>query len=175
MIIHNYFRSSVLTKYLNHTVINTFVGLLLFILIMLRIEHHVIPLWLSIEPTDAAMPVLPENKKNAREPDIPGLEQLNLFSSKSINSYPSPFRVGNLSYDDPLLFQAPNSKLAVSLVGILSSTVREKSIAIIEKNKRQQSYSQGDKLPENHAEVVKIFGDRVIINHQGNYESLLLN
>ncbi|AJI95029.1 type IV pilus biogenesis family protein [Yersinia ruckeri] len=155
--------------------INTFVGLLLFILIILRIEHHLIPLWLPIEPTDAVIPVLTENKNNAREPDIYGLDKLNLFSSNPINSYQSPFRVDNLSYDDPLLFQAPNSKLAVSLVGILSSTVREKSIAIIEKNKHQQSYSLGDKLPENHAEVVKIFGDRVIINHQGNYESLLLN
>lgn len=175
LIIKNYLRSFGLTTYFNITVRNVVVALLLVILILLRIEHHLMPLWLSSTTENSGIYVPESHKNSVKEHDTVELKRLSLFSPEATDTPANPYRVGYLASDDPLLFQAPRSSLPARLVGVLSSSMHENSIAIIEQNKVQNSYSQGEKLPENHAVVIKIFDDRVIINHQGYYEALLLN
>ncbi|MGE4802337.1 type II secretion system protein N [Yersinia hibernica] len=149
--------------------------LLLIILIVLRIEQHLMPLWLASTNEKGDTLVVTAHENSAKKYEKVELNRLNLFSAAEGNSRVNPYRVGYLTVDDPLLLQAPRSNLAVNLVGVLSSSLHEKSIAIIEQNKRQNSYVQGEKLPENQAVVIKIFDDRVIINRQGYYEALLLD
>ncbi|HHL2560675.1 TPA: type II secretion system protein N [Yersinia enterocolitica] len=175
MIIRDYLHSLGLTKYFNTKVRNIVAALLLLILILLRIEHHPLPLWLSTTDDNAEIHVPETDKNNIKGHQAAELKRLHLFSAETTDTADNPYRVGYLAADDPLLFQAPRSSLTARVVGVLTSSIHEKSIAIIEQNKRQNSYSQGEKLPENHAVVIKIFDDRVIINHQGYYESLLLN
>ncbi|MGH1595767.1 type II secretion system protein N [Yersinia proxima] len=175
MIIRDYLHSLGLAKYLNTKVRNIVAALLLLILILLRIEHHPLPLWLSTTDDNAETHAPETYKSGIKGNETAELKKLNLFSTETVDASDNPYRVGYLAADDPLLFQAPHSRLTARLVGVLTSSIHEKSIAIIEQNKHQSSYSQGEKLPENHAVVIKIFDDRVIINHQGYYESLLLN
>lgn len=174
LIIRDYLHSSGQAKYFNTTTRNIVVALLLVILILLRIEHHPIPLLLSTTVDNSETHVLETHKDSIKGNQIAELKKLSLFSAETADASDNPYRVGYLAADDPLLFHAPPSNLAARVVGILSSSIHEKSITIIEQNKYQSSYSQGEKMPENNAVVIKIFDDRVIINHQGYYESLLL-
>ncbi|WP_227739358.1 type II secretion system protein N [Yersinia artesiana] len=175
MIIRNYLLSFGLEKYCNAATRNIVAALLLVILILLRIEHHPLPLWLSTAADNSETYVPEKNKNNIKGHQTAELKRLHLFSAETTDAADNPYRVGYLAADDPLLFHAPRSSLTARVVGVLTSSIHEKSIAIIEQNKRQSSYSQGEKLPENHAVVIKIFDDRVILNHQGYYESLLLD
>lgn len=175
LIIRDYLHSSGLAKYFNATTRNIVMALLLVMLILLRIEHHPMPLWLSTTVDNSETDAFEIHKDSIKGHQITELKGLNLFSSETADASDNPYRVGYLATDDPLLFHAPSSTLAARVVGILSSSTHEKSIAIIEQKKHQSSYSQGEKMPDNNAVVIKIFDDRVIINHQGYYESLLLN
>ncbi|HDL6961241.1 TPA: general secretion pathway protein GspC [Yersinia enterocolitica] len=175
LIIQDYLHSFGLAKYFNATTRNIVAALLLVILILLRIEHHPMPLWLSTTVDNSEIHAFETHKDSIKGNQTAELKRLSLFSAEATDASDNPYRVGYLAADDPLLFHAPRSNLAVRVVGVLSSSIHEKSIAIIEQKKHQSSYSQGEKLPENHAVVIKIFDDRVIINHQGYYESLLLD
>lgn len=164
-----------LATYFNTTAIRVLAALLLVILIMLRIEPHFIPFWQTPVPDNITAPVAIPNKKSDEKQAMTELIKLDLFSAGAVDAPKDIYRVGHLSLEDPLFYQAPPSQLAVRLVGILNSSTPENSIAVIEHNKRQHSYTQGEALPEKKAVVVKIFADRVIIDQQGYYKSLLLN
>lgn len=175
LIIRDYLHSLGLEKYFNTTTRNIVAALLLVILISLRIEHHLMPLWLS-PTTDNSEKYVPEARKDSTKGNQTAeLKRLHLFSAETTDASGALYRVGYLAADDPLLFHAPRSKLTARIVGVLSSNMHEKSIAIIEQNKRQNSYTQGEKLLDNNAVVIRIFEDRIIINHQGYYEALLLD
>ncbi|NIL05040.1 general secretion pathway protein GspC [Yersinia mollaretii] len=161
-----------LATYFNTTAIRVLAALLLVILILLRLEPHFIPFWHASAPENITASVVIPNKKSDEKQAMTELGKLDLFSADAPKDI---YRVGHLSWEDPLFSQAPPSHLAVRLVGILNSTTPENSIAIIEQSKRQHSYTQGEVLPEKKAVVVKIFADRVIIDQQGYYKSLLLN
>lgn len=161
-----------LATYLNTTAVRVLAALLLVILILLRFEPDFIPFWHASAPENITAPVVKPTKKSDEKQVMSELVKLDLFSADAPKDI---YRVGHLSLEDPLFSQAPLSQLAVRLVGILNSTTPENSIAIIEQNKRQYSYTQGEALPEKKAVVVKIFADRVILDQQGYYKSLLLN
>ncbi|WP_186370159.1 type II secretion system protein N [Yersinia bercovieri] len=164
-----------MTTSLNTTVIKMFVAIMLVILIMLRIEYLLIPFWQSPTADNVEAPAVIQKKMNVEKYEMSELRKLDLFSAEADDRSKNIYRVGYLSLEDPLLFQAPVSHLPVSLVGVLSSNIHKNSIAIIEHNKRQSPYIQGEELPDNNAVVVKIFTDRIIIDQQGYYKSLLLN
>ncbi|CNJ23566.1 general secretion pathway protein GspC [Yersinia mollaretii] len=164
-----------LATYLNTMAIRVLAALLLVIMIMLRIEPDFIPFWHASAPENITAPVVMPNKKSDKKQAMTELKKLDLFSAGAVDAPKDIYRVGHLSWEDPLFSQAPPSHLAVRLVGILNSTTPENSIAIIEQNKRQHSYTQGEALPEKKAVVIKIFADRVILDQQGYYKSLLLN
>lgn len=150
-------------------------ALTLAILILTRIEHHIIPLWSSDLPLDVEKKTTMIQNNNVEKHNVMEVSGLGIFPTKTADTAKNIYRVGNLSLEDPLLLQAPLSHLPFSLVGVLSSSVHENSLVIIEQNKSQRSYIQGDELTEHNAVIVKIFPDRIILNQQGYYKSLLLN
>ncbi|WP_082502337.1 MULTISPECIES: type II secretion system protein N [unclassified Erwinia] len=77
-----------------------------------------------------------------------------------------------MSSDDARLFNAPASNLPVQVTGIISSSLPQRSLLIVQSNSRQYSLSPGDPLPESGAELIRIFPDRAIIHYQGKYASL---
>lgn len=79
-----------------------------------------------------------------------------------------------MSSDDERLFNAPASTLPVQVTGIISSSLRQHSLLIVQSNARQYSLSQGDRLPESGADLVRIFPDRAIIRYNGKYASLTM-
>ena len=70
---------------------------------------------------------------------------------------------------------APKSRLNAQLTGIMASSVSSRSIAIIAREGRQQSYGVGDVIQGTDARITNILPDRVIITRQQQQESLLLD
>ena len=69
---------------------------------------------------------------------------------------------------------ARETRLALTLQGIVSSTDEDKARAIIEAKREQGQYGVGDELPINKVKVAKILRDRVVLDNNGSYELLLL-
>ncbi|AGB84042.1 hypothetical protein D781_3848 [Serratia sp. FGI94] len=74
---------------------------------------------------------------------------------------------------DELLLLAPRATLSEKVVGILSSTQQTRCIAIIESDGAQKSYQVGEKI-SGKSTILRILSDRVIINDNGYYASLIL-
>lgn len=157
-------------------------SLLLALVLIALIAHQLItgifPVWQApSRPTHPATPQLPAFRVPAAAYDATALRQLKLFQpvQKADNDAPTLWQVGSLAPDDPRLMQAPPTKLPLRLTGVLSNGHCAASLAIIEHNRHQESYSCGDILPVSGAELVAIFPDRILVSYQGNYQTLILN
>ncbi|WP_431223431.1 type II secretion system protein N [Serratia sp. L9] len=75
--------------------------------------------------------------------------------------------------DDSLLLAAPRAKVRDNLVGVLMSSNPEKNMAIIESAGKQASYGLNDRIAGKFT-ILKIFQDRVVINENGFYATLVL-
>lgn len=72
-----------------------------------------------------------------------------------------------------LLLLAPRATLSEKVVGILFSTQQTRSMAIIESGGTQKTYQVGEKI-SGKSIILRILSDRVIINDNGYYASLIL-
>ncbi len=70
---------------------------------------------------------------------------------------------------------APKSRLNAQLTGIMASSVASRSIAIIARDGKQQSYLIGDVIQGTDAQIINILPDRVIIKRQQQQEALFLD
>jgi general secretion pathway protein C len=70
---------------------------------------------------------------------------------------------------------ARETRLKLVLSGIAAATAQEEAYAVIGYQNEQATYRVGDKLPVGQRVTVsKVLADRIIINNNGNYESLIL-
>ena len=70
---------------------------------------------------------------------------------------------------------AKETRLDLTLQGVVASSDAEQARAIIEAKKEQKLYLVGDELPVgNKVKVAKILSDRVVIDNAGKYELLML-
>ncbi len=70
--------------------------------------------------------------------------------------------------------QAPLTRLNLRLLGVSASSVPARSAAIIEQAGQQNTYSAGDVLNNTQVKVLEIYADRVILENQGQRETLEL-
>ena len=70
---------------------------------------------------------------------------------------------------------APKSRLNAQLTGIMASSIASRSIAIIARDGKQQSYVIGDVIQGTDAQIINILPDRVIIKRQQQQEALFLD
>lgn len=70
---------------------------------------------------------------------------------------------------------APKSRLNAQLTGIMASNIASRSIAIIARDGKQQSYLIGDVIQGTDAQIINILPDRVIIKRQQQQEALFLD
>ncbi len=75
----------------------------------------------------------------------------------------------------PIVDQAIDTRLNLILVGLISSEDEKSARAIIASGDKQEVYAIGDALPVgNGVTLSKVLSDKVIINNNGQYESLWL-
>lgn len=74
-----------------------------------------------------------------------------------------------------IINNAPKTALTLHLMGVVTSTIKSHSLAIIENINKQDTYQIGNKIIGTSAIIKQIENDRVIILNDGNYETLMLN
>lgn len=74
----------------------------------------------------------------------------------------------------PVGQDAPETRLALSLVGVVAVEPAQKSLAIIANKGQQATYGIGERIDGTRAEVAAVYSDRVVINNAGRNETLML-
>ncbi|MDB1122503.1 type II secretion system protein GspC [Vibrio algarum] len=74
----------------------------------------------------------------------------------------------------PVVQDAPKTRLNLVLVGAVSSSVMESSLAVIANQGSQATYGIGEKIEGTQAKLKRVFIDRVIIDNAGRDETLML-
>ncbi len=69
---------------------------------------------------------------------------------------------------------APKSRLNVTLVGVVISSVQGKSLAVIANHGEQATYGVGEVLDGTRAKLVAVHSDRVIVENDGRNETVML-
>lgn len=70
---------------------------------------------------------------------------------------------------------APETKLSLTLTGVVASTTEEEGAAIISNRNTQNTYGIGEKIEGTQAILSRVFADRVIISNRGAKETLMLD
>jgi general secretion pathway protein C len=84
------------------------------------------------------------------------------------------FKVGGLGITDDVTHNAPESHFSGKITGILLSADDNKCLVIIEHAGRQASYSIGERIPDSHAVILKIFKGKILLDEDGYYKSMTI-
>lgn len=74
----------------------------------------------------------------------------------------------------PKVQDAPKSRLDVVLVGIVTSTEANKSLAVIANRGQQATYGLNEVIEGTRAKLIQVQADRVIIDNSGRNETIML-
>lgn len=74
----------------------------------------------------------------------------------------------------PKVEDAPKSRLSVILVGVVTSTNPNKSLAVIANRGKQATYGIGEVIEGTRAKIYQVQTDRVIIDNAGRNETVML-
>lgn len=70
---------------------------------------------------------------------------------------------------------APETRLNLTLTGVVATTEQQQGAAIIENKGNQQTYGIGEKIEGTNASLREVFNDRVIIKNGARNETLMLD
>jgi len=109
---------------------------------------------------------IPSTSSGQNGVDISRIQQLNLFGDaaatpKPVNSAP--------------ITDAPETRLNLTLTGVVSSSDESASTAIIENKGTQAVYGLGEKIEGTNATLQQVYSDRVIIKNGVRNETLMLD
>lgn len=108
---------------------------------------------------------LPGNNRAKQQIDINAIQQLNLFGDAT----EKPVEAA------PVVQEAPETNLNLTLTGLVASTVDKDGAAIIDNRGQQNTYGIGDEVDGTKATVSEVLRDRIIINNGGRMETLMLD
>lgn len=74
----------------------------------------------------------------------------------------------------PKVEDAPKSRLSVVLVGVVTSTNPDKSLAVIANRGKQATYGIGEVIEGTRAKLYQVQKDRVIVDNSGRNETVML-
>ncbi|MFQ3234571.1 MAG: general secretion pathway protein C [Paraglaciecola sp.] len=99
-----------------------------------------------------------------KRPDLAVIKRLNLFGD--LDAQP----VVQSKVTD-----APQTRLNLTLTGVVTSTVKAQGAAIIENQGSQETYGLGEKILGTNATLQEVYADRVIIRNNSAHETLMLD
>lgn len=76
--------------------------------------------------------------------------------------------------EQPKVQAAPKSRLNLVLVGVVTSSVPEKSLAVIANKGTQATYGLNEMIEGTRAKLIQVQQDRVIIDNSGRNETIML-
>lgn len=119
---------------------------------------------LSATPTVSRAPVISSSSGKSGV-NIAKIQQLNLFGNAAAKPAEPVAEVTD----------APETRLNLTLTGVVASSEQEAGTAIIENRGSQAVYGLGDKIEGTNATLQKVYNDRVIIKNGVRNETLMLD
>ncbi|WP_026376212.1 type II secretion system protein GspC [Aestuariibacter salexigens] len=116
------------------------------------------------EQSTVSTSVPQSNRSDNASLNITKLQRLNLFGD-----------VVEAPQQQQQVSEAPETRLNLTLTGVVSSSQADMGAAIIENNNRQNTYGVGDKIDGTNATLQEVYVDRVIIKNGINRETLMLD
>ena len=127
--------------------------------------------WLLIPQTAEITPwrptagnVIAGNNENAI--DFNALQNAHLFGQYTENK--------PVIIDQPVVKDAPKTRLNLTLVGAVASNQVQSSLAVIANRGKQSTYGIGEEIEGTRATLKAVLVDRVIIDNQGRDETLMM-
>lgn len=105
------------------------------------------------------------NLTAAKSVDVMAIKEKNLFGVSTLTEMP-----GQVVNQD-----APQTRLNLTLVGVVVTGSAKKSLAIIANDDAQSTYGINEKIEGTRAKLKAVFHDRIIINNAGKDETLMLD
>lgn len=105
------------------------------------------------------------NQQQQQELNLSALKALNLFGKYNEKPVEKSIEVQD----------APETRLNLTLSGVVASDDANISAAVIENGGKQETYGIGDTITGTRASLEKVFNDRVLIKQSGRLETLMLD
>lgn len=112
----------------------------------------------------------PSNVARQETTSSPQIDLSNLQNSHLFGQYQSNAPV----VQQPKVQDAPKSRLNLVLVGVVTSSVPEKSLAVIANKGTQATYGLNEMIEGTRAKLIQVQQDRVIIDNSGRNETVML-
>jgi len=119
---------------------------------------------LSATPTVSRAPVI-SSSSGQNGVNIAKIQQLNLFGNAAAKPAEPVAEVTD----------APETRLNLTLTGVVASSEQEAGTAVIENRGSQAVYGLGEKIEDTNATLQKVYNDRVIIKNGVRNETLMLD
>ena len=166
----------------NHTAINALIDAfnqpknkalfksLLFVLLTIYILFALANMFWQFVPAPAS-PKIPmqlaqqQSQPSANSNNVQDLIALNIFGKAKAVKVQQVSAVTN----------APETKLNLTLTGVVASTTEDDGAAVIANRNTQSTYGIGEKIEGTQATLNRVFADRVIISNRGMKETLMLD
>lgn len=147
--------------------LNRFVVILLIIYLIAFLAEIV---WRLMPAPEQEQPLIVQStvQNNAN-----GKPQINVEAIKNLMLFGDATEV--VVEETPVIQEAPETNLNLTLTGLVSSTTESNGAAIIENNGAQNTYGIGDKVDGTKAIVKEVIHDRIIIDNGGRFETLMLD
>jgi general secretion pathway protein C len=127
--------------------------------------------WLAIPQQNNAS-VLKANGMQSTQASMP--KQLNVKAIESLNLF-GVFSQQKVEKTEELVIEdAPETRLKLTLTGVVASSDTETSAAIIESSGKQETYSVGENIKGTRAVLEQVFNDRVLLKVSGRLETLMI-
>jgi len=125
--------------------------------------------WLLVPQANTLLAHQGVNKTSVRKSsfqfDIAKLQKLNLFGQYQTESVAQVVEVKD----------APETRLNLTLSGVVASNKPSDGAAIIENSGKQETYGIGDVITGTRATLEQVMSDRVLIKQSGRLETLMLD
>lgn len=166
----------------NHSAIDAFIGVLnqsknkallkslMLVLLIIYILFALANMFWQFVPAPASPKIpmqIPQQqvKSNNSANSVQDLIAINIFGQAKVISAQPVSTVTN----------APETKLNLTLTGVVASTTEEDGAAVIANRSTQSTYGIGEKIEGTQAILSRVFADRVIISNRGAKETLMLD
>ncbi|MGF1686952.1 type II secretion system protein GspC [Photobacterium japonica] len=129
--------------------------------------------WSFLQPTVAPAPWQPaptsaSSPAAAGRDDVPQILAMNLFGRYQKNA---PV----VEQKQPVKQDAPQTRLNLTLVGLVASTNAKTALAVITHRGKQNTYGIDENIDGTRATLQAVYADRVIIRNGGRDETLMLD
>ncbi|GAK82852.1 general secretion pathway protein C [Vibrio ponticus] len=98
------------------------------------------------------------------------LDTANLYNSHLFGEYQAAVK----PVVKPKLEDAPKSRLNIVVVGVVTSTNPQKSLAVVAKGGKQATYGINEVIEGTRAKLVQVQSDRIIVDNAGRNETVML-